>query len=153
MSPLEEYTAIIHNRQLNPLSKDEYGEIHHVVPRSCGGGNDKSNLVKLTPEEHYKCHYLLPFIYTEGKEHKSMVYAWWMVAHTRDGADTSEKEYGQLKREFSKMQSERGKNLQFSEEARRKISEAHKGKRFSKEHKLKISKAISFSTPSTLPPI
>lgn len=30
-----------------------YKEVHHIVPKCLGGNNDDSNLVELTPEEHY----------------------------------------------------------------------------------------------------
>jgi hypothetical protein len=43
----------------------EYGEKHHIVPRCLGGSNDKSNLVKLTPEEHYVAHQLLVKLYPD----------------------------------------------------------------------------------------
>jgi len=37
---------------------DEY-EHHHVIPRSEGGSNKKSNKVRLTPKEHHICHLCL----------------------------------------------------------------------------------------------
>ena len=37
---------------------DEY-ENHHIVPRSEGGSNKKSNKVRLTPKEHHICHLCL----------------------------------------------------------------------------------------------
>lgn len=40
-----------------------YVEIHHIVPKCLGGSDDKSNLVALTPEEHYVAHQLLMKIY------------------------------------------------------------------------------------------
>lgn len=36
-----------------------YLERHHVIPRCMGGGNEKSNLADLTPEEHYIAHQIL----------------------------------------------------------------------------------------------
>jgi hypothetical protein len=30
-----------------------YVEKHHIIPRSCGGSDDKSNLVKLTARETF----------------------------------------------------------------------------------------------------
>ena len=33
-----------------------YFERHHVTPRCLGGDDSDSNLVLLTPEEHYVCH-------------------------------------------------------------------------------------------------
>lgn len=40
-----------------------YYEKHHIVPKCLGGTNDKTNLVLLTPEEHYLAHQLLVKIY------------------------------------------------------------------------------------------
>ena len=34
-------------------------EQHHIVPRSEGGSNKKSNKVELTPREHHLCHLIL----------------------------------------------------------------------------------------------
>ena len=34
---------------------------HHIIPKSLGGSNDKSNLVLLTPEEHFAHYYLWKF--------------------------------------------------------------------------------------------
>ena len=36
-----------------------YSEKHHIVPRCLGGTDEVTNLVSLTPEEHYLCHLLL----------------------------------------------------------------------------------------------
>lgn len=151
MSPLEQYISIINNRRQDPLPKTEYGEVHHIIPRSCGGCNKKWNLVKLTPEEHYRCHSLLPFIYTEGKEHASMVYAWIRLhSDNKRKVEISEEEYGALKRELASAMAERSKGNHYrlgahhTEEARRKMSESRKGKKcgpMSEERKRKISEA------------
>jgi hypothetical protein len=44
-------------------------ETHHIIPRACGGSNDKSNLVNLTTREHFIAHVLLTKIY-KGTEHE-----------------------------------------------------------------------------------
>lgn len=36
-----------------------YTESHHIIPRSLGGDNSSSNLVRLTAREHFICHLLL----------------------------------------------------------------------------------------------
>lgn len=36
-----------------------YYELHHIIPRCCGGTDAKSNLVLLTLSEHLQAHYLL----------------------------------------------------------------------------------------------
>ena len=51
-----------------------YVEIHHIVPRSIGGTDDKHNLVSLTAREHLVCHLLLPR-FTIGEARKKMFYA------------------------------------------------------------------------------
>lgn len=40
-----------------------YVERHHIIPRSHGGSDDESNLVPLTPREHYMAHRLLAKMY------------------------------------------------------------------------------------------
>jgi hypothetical protein len=40
-----------------------YKERHHIIPRCMGGSDDASNLVELTPEEHFVAHQLLVKIY------------------------------------------------------------------------------------------
>lgn len=157
MNPFEEYIAIIHSRQQEPLIKGQYGEKHHIIPKSCGGSNAKWNLVKLTPEEHYRCHYLLTFIYPDGDYHNKMVYAWWMMKRVQDSAiEISAEEYGRLRREYARVNSQTHKGFHspckgvpLSEEHKRKLSEAKKGKpgptkgkTTSEETKRKISLAM-----------
>lgn len=52
------YNKIIEKRKLNPVIEG-YKEKHHIIPKSLGGSNDKSNLIYLTAKEHYICHLLL----------------------------------------------------------------------------------------------
>lgn len=40
-------------------------ELHYVVPTCLGGSNEKSNIVELTPSEHYVAHQLLVKLYPE----------------------------------------------------------------------------------------
>ena len=51
-----------------------YTELHHIIPQSLGGSNDKDNLVELTAREHFICHWLLIKM-TEGDERGKMLYA------------------------------------------------------------------------------
>lgn len=121
MSPLEEYISIIHNRQQDPLPEGQYGERHHIIPKSCGGCNKKWNLVKLTPEEHYRCHYLLTFIYATGEEHEKMINAWNYLSNTR-GNFISEEEYGRLRKEWSEITSKTHTGMHHTVETRKQIS-------------------------------
>jgi hypothetical protein len=51
-----------------------YTELHHIIPQSMGGSNDKENLVELTAREHFICHWLLIRM-TEGEDRSKMLYA------------------------------------------------------------------------------
>ena len=51
-----------YNKFINALknqSIDGYCEKHHIVPRSMGGSDDASNLIKLTGRQHYLAHGML----------------------------------------------------------------------------------------------
>lgn len=126
---------------------DEYTERHHIIPNCFfknssrrntansgfvghldGNPDDISNLVRLTPEEHYVAHQLLVKIYPENL---ALTYAAKMMANTRPG----NKMYGWLKRAHSAAM----KNL--PDETRMKLSRLHKGKIVSKETGQKISQS------------
>ena len=51
-----------------------YTELHHIIPQSMGGSNDKENLVELTAREHFICHWLLIKM-TDGEDRSKMLYA------------------------------------------------------------------------------
>lgn len=61
-------------RNLTKETSDCYVEIHHIIPRSLGGSNDKENLVVLTAKEHYIAHELL-VKFTTGKQKIKMTMA------------------------------------------------------------------------------
>lgn len=76
------YNNIINYRLDNPYSG--YTESHHILPRSLGGTDDKSNLVNLTAREHYICHLLLTKIYLKGSsEYYKMVKAYNLMAKAK----------------------------------------------------------------------
>ena len=57
------YNKLIDKRRKNPLSIKEYGENHHIVPKSLGGLDNDNNIVRLTAREHFISHLLLSEIY------------------------------------------------------------------------------------------
>lgn len=57
------YDNIIEKRRTDKLPKNVYGEEHHIVPRSLGGGDDINNIIRLTAKEHFICHLLLSEMY------------------------------------------------------------------------------------------
>ena len=52
----------IYNKLINRAKNRNimgYVEKHHIIPKCLGGEDCKTNLVNLTPEEHYLAHQLL----------------------------------------------------------------------------------------------
>lgn len=76
-----------------------YVETHHIRPVCLGGTNDNSNLVELTPEEHYLAHQLLCKIYPKNG---SLAKAALMMTANRP----SNKIYGWIRRKHAKAMSE-----------------------------------------------
>lgn len=56
------YKALIEKAQIR-ATVDGYKERHHIVPKSLGGSDDKSNLAELTAREHFVAHCLLARIH------------------------------------------------------------------------------------------
>lgn len=54
------YFSIISRAKSRVDVPSTHKELHHIVPRSLGGGDATENLVYLTPREHYISHALLP---------------------------------------------------------------------------------------------
>jgi hypothetical protein len=77
---------------------DGYIENHHIIPKCMGGSDDPTNLVRLTPEEHYVAHQLLVKVYPKNE---ALIRAAIMMIPNRP----SNKMYGWLKRRFSEIQS------------------------------------------------
>ena len=103
------YTSIIEHRLVNPVVG--YTEKHHILPRSLGGDDKKSNLVKLTAKEHFICHLLLTKVYKcDITVYKKMVKAFgmmlWMHGENQERYKVSSRKYQHLKEEFARIQSE-----------------------------------------------
>jgi hypothetical protein len=87
--------------------------------------------VALTAEEHYLAHLLLVKIYPDNPK---LVYAANMMCVDSNGRRVNNKRYGWLKREVSRVHSDRMKGHIKSEETRRKLSISNTGKKRSKEY-------------------
>lgn len=53
------YMKIISHAKNRVNNAGEYFETHHILPKCMSGTNAKTNLVSLTPREHFICHLLL----------------------------------------------------------------------------------------------
>jgi len=89
------YTNLIERARSRKI--DQYTEGHHVIPRCVGGSNNKDNIVRLTPEEHYVAHQLLVKMYP--KEHK-LVYSANMMTVKAGNLPRNNKRYGWLKKKY-----------------------------------------------------
>lgn len=162
MTHIDIYYQIIEYRKQNPLSEDEYGENHHIKPKSIYPElkNDINNIVRLTAAEHFICHYHLWKHYKD--ELKNGIWSSKMACafikmkkHIIDKSEDIEELanlYSNVRTEISMSLS--GKNNPFygkhhSEETRKKISEKQKGtkhhlygKKRSSETRKKISNAL-----------
>ena len=122
------YFTIIRNRINNPLSSEEYGEVHHIKPRSFwnlsqqnNNPDDQKNLVRLSAREHFIVHFLLYKIYKQRSEnifpkskreidrYKKMTLAFNMMInaksklHKRLDKNINNRVFAQLRQEVSKL--------------------------------------------------
>lgn len=135
------YKSLIESRRINTTPSDYY-EIHHIVPRSLGGTNGKSNLVKLTAREHFIAHLLL------AKIHGGTM--WYALRLMSGRVQINSHTFEMMRKEFSKAHRERmlgriphNKGVKTPKHVCEKQSNAHKGKKLSLEHRQKLLLALS----------
>jgi hypothetical protein len=87
---------------------DGYTENHHIIPICMGGTNDKDNMVKLTPEEHFLIHILLVKL---NPQNDSLIFAVKMMTEHQTNKRMNNKLYGYLKKRHSEACSKRTKNM------------------------------------------
>lgn len=90
------YNTLVRRGQNRIL--EGYSEKHHIIPRCVGGTDEETNLVSLTPEEHYLCHLLLVKIHPNNI--RLVKAAMFMVSANKD-QQRNNKAYGWLKRQYS----------------------------------------------------
>lgn len=146
------YNELINSRiQFHSTRINDYYEKHHIIPKSMGGSNQKSNIIKLTAREHFICHLLL----SKMTDYNGMAIALMRMIggankHSNRYLPRASKIYEYAKRKAS--ESKRGSNnpmygrsIKKSDETKLKMSlsqknsEALKQSRQSVEYKQKIS--------------
>lgn len=121
------YQLLIDKRRNNPLPDGEYGEVHHIVPKSEGGSDYADNLVKLTAREHYVAHLLLARIYNDA----SMWAALMMMSSCKGKKRqyrVSSRLYQHARSSFAEHHSKVMKQIANTPWFRSIMSKAHKGK-------------------------
>lgn len=119
------YNQLVSNAKNRKVS--EYTELHHIIPKCMGGGNDNNNLVRFTAREHFIAHHLLYKIYKSSQ----LAHAWFSMLRVGKGQ----------RRVFTSVQYERAK-LAHSKELSCKMKGANNhffGKKHTQETKKKIS--------------
>lgn len=100
------YEAFIQDRRKKEPTITGYSERHHIEPRSLGGGDDPTNIIGLTAEDHFFAHLLLAKIHG-GKMWAPIAF---MVSGQRKDYKPiqSRKRYGWAARAMAKANSGRG---------------------------------------------
>lgn len=118
------YNNIISHAQtkVNRMTDNERYEKHHIIPKSLGGNDEVSNLVRLTPREHFICHLLLLKMVSGNHLYK-------MTAAINLMINNTNKRLGRVKVTNRKYDSSRFySRTDFSEEHRKRLSEAAKAR-------------------------
>lgn len=81
MNYLKQYQDLMQKAATSKRVKNsDVYECHHILPRSMGGSNHKSNIAILTFREHFVAHLLLSKMFLKGSnQHRQMVYALWFM--------------------------------------------------------------------------
>ena len=76
---------------------DGYTEKHHIIPRCMAGTDDITNIVNLTPEEHFVAHQLLVKLYPLVPE-LAMAVRYMCVGNYKNGGRKGNKLFGWMRR-------------------------------------------------------
>ena len=118
-------------------------EKHHIIPRSMGGSNEKTNIAILTYREHFLAHWLLTK-FVEGDDLKKMLYALYYI--TKKSKDNHQRIISSW--QFKKSREVHHKAIigniyskghRHTNEALKKISDTSKGNKYAKGHRFKYT--------------
>lgn len=123
------YDKLIASAQRRKRSLPMY-EKHHILPKFAGGTNLKTNLVLLSPRNHYRAHKLLARVYEGTCYERAAASAFWLMTHRTKrtggklrGYRVSAASYSEAKTRFARV----SKPCMFlTPEAREKIAEKNR---------------------------
>jgi len=114
------------------IETEGYTEVHHILPKSMGGGDGPENLVCLTGREHFIAHRLLEKIHNNS----AMTHALWAMSNGFNGRlDASSRVYEYSRKKLSEAMT----GVTLSRERKDNMSKAKMGVPLSQEHKDSIS--------------
>lgn len=104
------YSKLVKNAKYRiPDFESTKYEKHHIIPKSCGGGNARTNLVLLTLREHFIAHRLLEKFTAikygvDSKQHRYMTQAIWLMMHNKKYPDIklTSRSYSQIREIYVK---------------------------------------------------
>jgi hypothetical protein len=80
------YSLLIEKARARKLPKETYTEGHHVIPKSWGGPDIRTNIVRLTAREHYIAHAFLWKINVSIGYHNKMMHAFNAMSIMKNGS-------------------------------------------------------------------
>ena len=98
MNYIKHYDILVSRAKNRNL--DVYTEKHHIIPKCIGGTDDLTNIVELTPEEHYVAHQLLIKMYPDNR--KLIHAAVMMTVDNLTNRRRTNKLYGWLRKQHAK---------------------------------------------------
>lgn len=122
------YYDLIENAKKRTFPEGEYSESHHILPKSLGGSNKKSNIVQLYAREHYIAHILLYKIQLDSKNKGKMAFALLYMAHGSKFPKRLKRTYKVNSKIYELARKANGEamlNKVVSESTRQKIREAN----------------------------
>ncbi len=114
-----------------------FTESHHIVPKCMGGSDEVSNLVDLTPEEHFVAHQLLAKMYPDNS---SLRYAANMLGNINN------KKYGWIRRAVSCNM--KVANPMANKDARKRMGESQRKKWADPEYRKRQVESHKGNIPS-----
>ena len=150
---LMKYYSLINNRLRHPLPENEYGENHHIFPKSLFPkyARQKKNIIRLSASEHLRSHYYLMMVAEElgdRKAYLTMLYTLMQMSGRLIVKGMSEYElkkafeiYENAKTRFGAMMSEMHRGKPLTEEHKRRISQGMMGHPVSEETRRKMALA------------
>jgi hypothetical protein len=121
---------------LKQQSIDGYYELHHIIPKSSGGTDDKSNLIALTARQHFIAHWILWKAYGG-----NLARAFFMMSNFGKYGKVNSKVYASARKDYSEQVSIQmtGKVMPpVSNESRQKMRDKKLGRTLSEETKQKL---------------
>lgn len=144
MDYLKHYNSLISKGKNRNLSQGIYTENHHIVPKSEGGSDELTNIVRLTAREHFLAHWLL---YRMDPDNTKRAHSFWRMCRGRgkvlpaNWITVSSRVYEEARLAHSKAISKQLKGRKKTPEHIAKVVAATTGKKRTVEAKAKMSEA------------